>query len=69
MNLLNRKIRYRDRFYTAEELQGRLEMELERLKVQLAEVERDRNNSSREVVARTYLDMIRQREELFESLS
>lgn len=67
MEVVNRKIRYRDRFYSADELQIRLTLELDRLKIQLSELRRD-SNPNQDVVERTYLDMIRQREELAESL-
>lgn len=63
----NRRIRYRDRIYTVEELQERLQSELERLHRQLDTVD-DANEGSRKVVAKTYQDMIKQRQELFESL-
>lgn len=67
MDVMNRKIRYRDRFYSADELQDRLALELKRLKVQLSELKKD-SNPNQDVVERTYRDMIRQREELFQSL-
>lgn len=63
----NRRIRYRDRIYTVEELQERLQSELERLHRQLDSVD-DADEGSRKVVAKTYRDMIKQRQELFESL-
>ena len=67
MDNQNRRIRYRDRVYTVEELQERLQMELERLHRQLDTIEGD-DEGSRQVVAKTYEDMIKQRKDLYESL-